>query len=99
MIGRYVTGMDRFNKYDFQPLDNPETDTVETMVLRLSKYFADNPNVLGVELFTTDVDGNKSWVGYVRNPSMKSLFNDVHQAINSHETRTKPRTVEIRPKP
>ena len=99
MIGRYVTGMDRFNKYDFQPLDNPETDTVETMVLRLSKYFADNPQILGVELFTTNEEGNRSMVGYVRNPSMKSLFNDVHQAINGHETRIKPRTVEIRPRP
>ena len=85
--------------FDIQPLNNPESDTVEEMVHRVSQYFAHNPQLLGVELITVDDDGNKCVVGYIRNPSMKSLFNDVHTAIKSYETRNKPRTVEIRQKP
>lgn len=85
-------------RFDIEPLKNPESDTVEEMVHRVSQHFAENPQLLGVELITVDDDGNKCVVGYIRNPSMKSLFNDVHTAIKSYETRNKPRTVEVRPR-
>jgi hypothetical protein len=97
--GKYVNGMTTIYRLNFKPLNNPESDTVEEMVHRVSRYFADNPQILGVELFTTDDEGNQAVVGYIRNPSMKSLFNDVHQSIKSYETLNKPRTVEIRPRP
>ena len=95
--GKSVTGM-MMQRFDIEPLNNPESDTVEEMVHRVSQHFADNPQLLGVELITVDDDGNRCVVGYIRNPSMKSLFNDVHTAIKSYETRNKPRTVEVRQK-
>jgi hypothetical protein len=85
--------------FDIQPLNNPQSDTVEEMVHRVSRYFADNPQLLAVELITIDEDGNRRVVGYIRNPSMKSLFDDIHTSIKIYETLNKPRTVEIRPRP
>jgi len=85
--------------FDFNPLNNLQADATEAMVHRVSRYFADNPQILAVELIALDEDGNRHVVGYIRNPSMKSLFDDIHTSIKTYETHTKPRTVEIRPRP
>jgi hypothetical protein len=87
------------NGVDIRPLNNPGSDDVERMVYKASRYFAENPDVLGVELFVTHDDGTSTVIGYVRNPAMKSLFADVHQIMGDHARNTKPRTVEVRPKP
>lgn len=84
---------------DIRPLKNPCSDEVERLAYKTSKYFSENPDVLGVELFVRHDDGTKTVVGFVRNPAMKSLFNDVHQIFGDHARKTKPRTVEVKFKP
>lgn len=74
----------------------PEDNTLEQLAYDISLFFAENPRAMGVEVFVNSADGTPKPIGLVRNPAMRSVFEDTFALYNKWERNTKVRTVEVR---
>ncbi len=77
----------------------PESNTVEQLAYDISMYFEKNPSAIGVEVFVDSADGTPKPIGLVRNPAMKSVFEDASAIYDRHKRDSQYRTVEVRIKP
>lgn len=77
----------------------PESNTLEQLAYDINIYFEKNPSAIGVEVFVEGADGTPKPIGLVRNPAMKSVFEDASAIYDKYKRESKERTVEVRLKP
>ena len=77
----------------------PESNTLEQLAYDINIYFEKNPSAIGVAVFVEGADGTPKPIGLVRNPAMKSVFEDASAIYDKYKRESKERTVEVRLKP
>jgi hypothetical protein len=77
----------------------PGSNTLEQLAQDINTYFNENPSAIGVEVFVDNKDGTPKPIGFVRNPAMKSIFEDASSIYDKYKRESQERTVEVRIKP